>query len=129
MISYLFGFAVISVGMNGAGFNLAATSSTIGTGHDVESSTDLRVVHYRHGGLLTLASPVLLAPLFVSRQDGADRVLRHEHGGSSYLWRTCSGSSGTRRSTSWRCGLWHVGEILPVFTRKPLSRSESPQLE
>ena len=35
--------------------------------------------------------------------------------------RTCSGSSGTPRSTSWCCpGFGIVSEILPVFARKPI---------
>jgi len=48
MISYLFGFAVISVGMIAAGLQFGpARSSLPRAGHDLEPGTDLRLVHHR----------------------------------------------------------------------------------
>ena len=80
MISYLFGFAVISIGMMAAGFNLAATIIN----YRAPGMTWSRVPVFvwsiiATAALLTLASPVLLGgrTLRDPRQDGADRVLRH----------------------------------------------------
>jgi len=105
MISYLFGFAVISVGMIAAGFNLAATIINYRAPGMTWSRVPIFVWSIiATAALLTLASPVLLAAGLFGLLDKTAQTAFYvtEHGGSSYLWRTCSGSSGTPRSTSWR---------------------------
>ena len=74
--------------------------------------------------LAVLAAPVLLAALFMVMLDRTDRTRRSSSpapAAARSCGTTCSGSSATPRSTSWRCpGFGIVLEILPVFARKPL---------
>jgi len=104
MISYLFGFAVIGVGMMAAGFNILVT-----------------IVHYRAPGmtwsripifvwsilstaaLLTLATPVLFAAGMYGVLDKTVQTAFYvsEHGAVPICGRTSSGSSAIPRSISW----------------------------
>ncbi len=124
MDSYLVGFAVIGVGMICAGFNLLAT-----------------IINYRAPGmswgrvpifvwsilataaLLTLATPTLVAAgLFgVLDRTAQTAFFVNEHGGSSYLWENLFWFFGHPEVYIMALpGFGIVGEIFPVFTRKPL---------
>jgi len=88
MISYLFGFAVISVGMIAAGFNWPRRSSTTARRHDLEPVPIFVWSIIATAALLTLASPVLLAAGLFGLLDKTAQTAFYvtEHGGSSYLW-------------------------------------------
>ncbi|MGC1420450.1 MAG: cbb3-type cytochrome c oxidase subunit I [Acidimicrobiales bacterium] len=124
MISYLFGFAVIGVGMMAAGFNILVT-----------------IIHYRAPGmtwsripifvwsilstaaLLTLATPVLFAAGMYGVLDKTVQTAFYvsEHGGSSYLWQNLFWFFGHPEVYIMALpGFGIVGELMPVFTRKPL---------
>ena len=124
MISYLFGFAVIGVGMMAAGFNILVT-----------------IIHYRAPGmtwgripifvwsilstaaLLTLATPVLFAAGMYGVLDKTAQTAFFvaEHGGSSYLWQNLFWFFGHPEVYIMALpGFGIVGELMPVFTRKPL---------
>src|SRR5664280_1723157 len=124
MISYLFGFAVISVGMIAAGFNLAATIIN----YRAPGMTWCRVPVFvwsiiATAALLTLASPVLLAAGLFGILDKTAQTAFYvtEHGGSSYLWENLFWFFGHPEVYIMALpGFGIVGEIIPVFTRKPL---------
>ena len=124
MISYLLGFAIIGVGMMAAGFNILVT-----------------IIHYRAPGmtwsripifvwsilataaLLTLATPVLFAAGTFGVLDRTAQTAFYvtEHGGSSYLWQNLFWFFGHPEVYIMALpGLGIVGELMPVFTRKPL---------
>ena len=124
MDAYLVGFMVIGVGMICAGFNLAAT-----------------IINYRAPGmtwsrlpifawsilatcaLLTLATPTLAAACLFGILDrtAATAFFVNGHGGSSYLWENLFWFFGHPEVYIMALpGFGIVGEILPVFTRKPL---------
>ncbi len=124
MDSYLIGFATIGLGMILAGFNLAAT-----------------IIHYRAPGmtwgrvpifvwsilataaLLTLATPTLFAAgLFgILDRTAQTAFFVNEHGGSSFLWQNLFWFFGHPEVYIMALpGFGIVGEILPVFCRKPL---------
>jgi len=124
MDSYLAGFAIIGMGMVLAGFNLAVT-----------------IIHYRAPGmtwdrtpifvwsvlataaLLTLATPVLVMAGFFGLLDRTAQTafFVNEHGGSSFLWEDLFWFFGHPEVYIMALpGFGIVGEILPVFTRKPL---------
>jgi cytochrome c oxidase subunit 1 len=124
MDAYLVGFAVIGIGMITAGFNLFVT-----------------IINYRAPGmtwgripifvwsvlataaLLTLATPVLVvAGLFgVLDRTAQTAFYVNEHGGSSFLWQNLFWFFGHPEVYIMALpGFGIVGEILPVFTRKPL---------
>ncbi len=124
MDSYLCGFAVIGLGMITAGFNIAAT-----------------VIHYRAPGmtwsripiltwsllsttsLLMFATPVLvMAGLFgILDRTALTAFYVNEHGGSSFLWEDLFWFFGHPEVYIMALpGFGIVGEMLPVFTRKPL---------
>jgi cytochrome c oxidase subunit 1 len=124
MDAYLAGFAVIGTGMIAAGFNLAVT-----------------IIHYRAPGmtwsrvpifvwailattsLLTLATPVLIAAGLFGLLDRTAQTafFVNEHGGSSFLWQNLFWFFGHPEVYIMALpGFGIVGEILPVFARKPL---------
>ncbi|MHB8380225.1 MAG: cytochrome c oxidase subunit I [Acidimicrobiales bacterium] len=124
MISYLFGFAVIGVGMMTAGFNLAITV----VNYRAPGMTWSRVPVFVWGilstaALLTLATPVLFsAGLFGILDKTAQTAFYvNEHGGSSFLWQNLFWFFGHPEVYIMALpGFGIVGEIIPVFTRKPL---------
>jgi cytochrome c oxidase subunit 1 len=124
MDSYLCGFAVIGLGMILAGFNLIAT-----------------IVHYRAPGmtwsrlpifvwsmlatsaLLTLATPTLVAAgLFgILDRTALTAFYVSERGGSNFLWENLFWFFGHPEVYIMALpGFGIVGEILPVFCRKPV---------
>ena len=124
MVAYLFGFAVIALGMIAAGFNVAVT-----------------VINYRAPGmtwgrlpvfvwgilsttaLLTLATPVLFGAGLFGLLDKTvlTAFYVNEHGGSSYLWQNLFWFFGHPEVYIMALpGFGIIGEIIPVFTRKPL---------
>jgi cytochrome c oxidase subunit 1 len=124
MVSYLFGFFVIGLGMISAGFNIACT-----------------VINYRAPGmnwsrlpifvwgalattaLLTLATPTLMiAGLFgLLDKTVLTAFYVNEHGGSSYLWENLFWFFGHPEVYIMALpGFGIIAEIFPVFCRKPL---------
>ncbi len=124
MDAYLIGFAVVGLGMITAGFNLAAT-----------------IINFRAPGmtwgrlpifvwsilatcaLLVLATPTLVvAGLFgVLDRTAQTAFFVNEHGGSSFLWENLFWFFGHPEVYIMALpGFGIVGEILPVFARKPL---------
>jgi cytochrome c oxidase subunit 1 len=124
MVSYLFGFAVISVGMMAAGFNLAATIINYRAPGMTWSRVPIFVWSIiATAALLTLASPVLLAAGLFGLLDKTAQTAFYvtEHGGSSYLWENLFWFFGHPEVYIMALpGFGIVGEIIPVFTRKPL---------
>src|SRR5579863_2392743 len=124
MNAYLVGFLVISLGMILAGFNQVAT-----------------IMHYRAPGLtwgrlsifvwsilvtsvlLATATPTLTVACVVGILDRTvpTAFLLNVHGGSSYLWEDLFWFFGHPEVYIMALpGFGIVGELLPVFTRKPL---------
>ncbi|OYV23741.1 MAG: hypothetical protein B7W95_01010, partial [Acidimicrobiales bacterium 20-64-4] len=124
MIGYLLGFAVIGTGMIAAGFNIGVT-----------------IINYRAPGLtwnripvfvwsilataslLTLATPVLFVGGFLGLLDKTVQTAFYvnEHGGSAYLWQNLFWFFGHPEVYIMALpGFGIAGELLPVFTRKPL---------
>ena len=124
MDAYLMGFALIGMGMIAAGFNLSVT-----------------IINYRAPGmtwgrlpifvwsllatsaLLTLATPVLFAAGFFGLLDRTAQTAFFvtEHGGSSFLWQNLFWFFGHPEVYIMALpGFGIVGEMLPVFTGKPL---------
>jgi cytochrome c oxidase subunit I len=124
MDSYLVGFATIGTGMILAGFNLAIT-----------------IIHYRAPGmtwgrvpifvwsiiatsaLLTLATPTLFTACLFGILDRTAQTafFVNEHGGSNFLWQNMFWFFGHPEVYIMALpGFGIVGEILPVFCRKPL---------
>ena len=124
MNAYLVGFLVISLGMALAGFNQVAT-----------------IIHYRAPGmtwgripifvwsilttsvLLATASPFLTVACVVGILDRTvpTAFFLNVHGGSSYLWENLFWFFGHPEVYIMALpGFGIVGEMLPVFTRKPL---------
>jgi cytochrome c oxidase subunit 1 len=124
MDSYLVGFATVGLGMIAAGFNLAVT-----------------IINYRAPGLtwgrlpifvwsllatsalLTLATPVLVtAGLFgILDRTAQTAFFVTEHGGSSFLWENLFWFFGHPEVYIMALpGFGIVGEMIPVFTGKPL---------
>src|SRR5580692_1273644 len=124
MVSYLFGFAVISVGMMTAGFNLLVTIIN----YRAPGMTWSRVPVFvwsiiSTAALLTLASPVLTAAGLFGLLDKTAQTAFYvtEHGGSSYLWENLFWFFGHPEVYIMALpGFGIVGEIIPVFCRKPL---------
>jgi cytochrome c oxidase subunit 1 len=124
MIGYLLGFAVIGTGMIASGFNIGVT-----------------IINYRAPGLtwnripvfvwsilataslLTLATPVLFVGGFLGLLDKTVQTAFYvnEHGGSAYLWQNLFWFFGHPEVYIMALpGFGIAGELLPVFTRKPL---------
>jgi cytochrome c oxidase subunit 1 len=124
MISYLFGFACIAIGMIAAGFNIGVTIIN----YRAPGMTWSRVPVFVWGiistaALLTLASPVLFAAGLFGILDKTVQTAFYvtEHGGSSYLWENLFWFFGHPEVYIMALpGFGIVGEIIPVFTRKPL---------
>ena len=124
MISYLFGFAIIGVGMMTAGFNIAITI----VNYRAPGMTWSRLPVFVWGilstaALLVLATPVLFsAGLFgILDKTVQTAFFVSEHGGSSYLWQNLFWFFGHPEVYIMALpGFGIVGEIIPVFTRKPL---------
>ncbi len=124
MVSYLFGFAVIGLGMMAAGFNIAVTVIN----YRAPGMTWSRVPVFVWGivataALLTLATPVLFAAGLFGLLDKTVLTAFYvtEHGGSSYLWQNLFWFFGHPEVYIMALpGFGIVGEIIPVFCRKPL---------
>ena len=124
MISYLFGFAVIGMGMMAAGFNIAITIIN----NRAPGMTWSRVPIFvwsilATAALLTLATPTLFAAGLFGILDKTAQTAFYvtEHGGSSYLWENLFWFFGHPEVYIMALpGFGIVAEILPVFTRKPL---------
>ncbi|HVB50492.1 MAG TPA: cbb3-type cytochrome c oxidase subunit I [Acidimicrobiales bacterium] len=124
MISYLFGFAIIGIGMMTAGFNLMITVIN----YRAPGMTWSRVPVFVWGiistaALLTLATPVLFSAGLFGILDKTVQTAFYvnEHGGSSFLWENLFWFFGHPEVYIMALpGFGIVGEIIPVFTRKPL---------
>jgi len=124
MVSYLFGFFVIGLGMMLAGFNLAVTI----VNYRAPGMTWSRVPVFvwsilATAALLTLATPVLAAAGLFGLLDKTVQTAFYvtEHGGSSYLWQNLFWFFGHPEVYIMALpGFGIVGEIIPVFCRKPL---------
>ncbi|MDE3007777.1 MAG: cbb3-type cytochrome c oxidase subunit I [Acidobacteriota bacterium] len=124
MISYLFGFAVIGLGMMTAGFNIAVTI----VNYRAPGLTWSRVPMFvwsilATAALLTLATPVLFSAGLFGILDRVDQTAFYvaEHGGSSYLWENLFWFFGHPEVYIMALPAFGiVAEILPVFCRKPL---------
>ncbi len=124
MISYLFGFAVIGLGMMAAGFNIAITIINYRAPGMTWSRVPIFVWSIlATAALLTLATPTLFAAGLFGLLDKTAQTAFYvtEHGGSSYLWENLFWFFGHPEVYIMALpGFGIVGEILPVFTRKPL---------
>jgi cytochrome c oxidase subunit I len=124
MISYLFGFAVIGLGMMAAGFNIAITI----VNYRAPGMTWSRVPMFvwsilATASLLTLATPVLFTAGLFGLLDHLvlTSFYVNLHGGSSYLWQNLFWFFGHPEVYIMALpGFGIVAEIVPVFTRKPL---------
>ncbi|MGA8297437.1 MAG: cbb3-type cytochrome c oxidase subunit I [Acidimicrobiales bacterium] len=124
MDSYLAGFAIIGIGMISAGFNIAVTIIT----HRAPGMTWSRLPIFCWSmitvtSLMTLATPVLvMAGLFgLLDRTAQTAFFVNEHGGSSFLWENLFWFFGHPEVYIMALpGFGIVGELLPVFTRKPL---------
>ena len=124
MDSYLVGFAVIGIGMITAGFNLAATIINFRAPGMTWGRVPIFVWSIlATAALLVLATPTLVvAGLFgVLDRTAQTAFYVNEHGGSSFLWQNLFWFFGHPEVYIMALpGFGIVGEILPVFTRKPL---------
>jgi cytochrome c oxidase subunit 1 len=124
MDSYLVGFIAVGIGMISAGFNLAATIIN----YRAPGMTWSRIPIFAWSilatsALLTLATPTLAAACLFGLLDrtALTAFFVNEHGGSSYLWENLFWFFGHPEVYIMALpGFGIVGEILPVFTRKPL---------
>ena len=124
MISYLFGFAVIGMGMMAAGFNIAVTIINYRAPGMTWSRVPIFVWSIlATASLLTLATPVLFSAGVFGVLDKTVQTAFYvnEHGGSSYLWENLFWFFGHPEVYIMALpGFGIVAEIVPVFTRKPL---------
>jgi cytochrome c oxidase subunit 1 len=124
MDAYLVGFAVIGIGMIAAGFNLAATIINFRAPGMTWGRVPIFVWSIlATAALLVLATPTLVvAGLFgVLDRTAQTAFYVNEHGGSSFLWQNLFWFFGHPEVYIMALpGFGIVGEILPVFTRKPL---------
>ncbi len=124
MIGYLFGFAVIGMGMMAAGFNMAVTIINYRAPGMTWSRVPILVWSLlATSALLTLATPTLFAAGVFGLLDKTAQTAFYvnEHGGSAYLWQNLFWFFGHPEVYIMALpGFGIVGEILPVFTRKPL---------
>src|SRR5664280_1407782 len=124
MVSYLLGFAVIGMGMMAAGFNIAVTIINYRAPGMTWSRVPIFVWSIlATAALLTLATPVLFAGGLFGLLDKTVHTAFYvtEHGGSSYLWQNLFWFFGHPEVYIMALpGFGIVGELLPVFTRKPL---------
>ncbi|NNN08561.1 MAG: hypothetical protein HKL85_05130 [Acidimicrobiaceae bacterium] len=124
MVSYLLGFAVIGLGMILAGFNQAVTIINYRAPGMTWSRVPIFVWSIlATASLLTLATPVLFAGGLFGLLDKTVQTTFYvtEHGGSSYLWQNLFWFFGHPEVYIMALpGFGIAGEILPVFTRRPL---------
>jgi cytochrome c oxidase subunit 1 len=124
MVSYLLGFAVIGLGMMAAGFNIAVTIINYRAPGMTWSRLPIFVWSIlATAALLTFATPVLFAAGLFGLLDKTVQTAFYvtEHGGSSYLWENLFWFFGHPEVYIMALpGFGIVGEIMPVFTRKPL---------
>ncbi|MDE3204378.1 MAG: cbb3-type cytochrome c oxidase subunit I [Acidobacteriota bacterium] len=124
MDSYLVGFALIGIGMIAAGFNLAVTIINYRAPGMTWSRVPIFVWSVlATAALLTLATPTLVvAGLFgILDRTAQTAFFVNEHGGSAFLWQNLFWFFGHPEVYIMALpGFGIVGEILPVFTRKPL---------
>jgi cytochrome c oxidase subunit 1 len=124
MVSYLLGFAVIGIGMILAGFNQAVTIINYRAPGMTWSRVPIFVWSIlATAALLTLATPVLFAGGLFGLLDKTVQTAFYvtEHGGSSYLWQNLFWFFGHPEVYIMALpGFGIAGEILPVFTRRPL---------
>jgi cytochrome c oxidase subunit 1 len=124
MVSYLLGFAVIGLGMILAGFNQAVTIINYRAPGMTWSRVPIFVWSIlATAALLTLATPVLFAGGLFGLLDKTVQTAFYvtEHGGSSYLWQNLFWFFGHPEVYIMALpGFGIAGEILPVFTRRPL---------
>ncbi len=124
MDSYLVGFALIGLGMITAGFNLAVTIINYRAPGMTWSRIPIFVWSVlATAALLTLATPTLvIAGLFgILDRTAQTAFYVNEHGGSAFLWQNLFWFFGHPEVYIMALpGFGIVGEMLPVFTRKPL---------
>jgi cytochrome c oxidase subunit 1 len=124
MDAYLVGFAVIGIGMILAGFNMAVTIINFRAPGMTWGRLPIFVWSMlATAALLTLATPVLVAAgLFgVLDRTAQTAFYVNEHGGNAFLWQNLFWFFGHPEVYIMALpGFGIVGEILPVFTRKPL---------
>ena len=124
MDAYLVGFAVIGLGMVLAGFNIAVTIINFRAPGMTWGRIPIFVWSMlATAALLTLATPVLIAAgLFgVLDRTAQTAFFVNEHGGNSFLWENLFWFFGHPEVYIMALpGFGIVGELLPVFTRKPL---------
>jgi len=124
MVSYLLGFAVIGIGMILAGFNQAVSIINYRAPGMTWSRVPIFVWSIlATAALLTLATPVLLAGGLFGLLDKTVQTAFYvtEHGGSSYLWQNLFWFFGHPEVYIMALpGFGIAGEIMPVFTRRPL---------
>ncbi len=124
MVSYLLGFAVIGLGMIMAGFNQAVTIINYRAPGMTWSRVPIFVWSIlATASLLTLATPVLFAGGLFGLLDKTVQTAFYvtEHGGSSYLWQNLFWFFGHPEVYIMALpGFGIAGELLPVFTRRPL---------
>lgn len=124
MDSYLVGFAVIGTGMILNGFNQIVTISNMRAPGMRWSRLPIFVWSMLATAfLLTLATPVLFAGVYLGILDRTVQTSFYvnTHGGSSYLWENLFWFFGHPEVYIMALpGFGLVGEMLPVFTRKPL---------
>jgi cytochrome c oxidase subunit 1 len=124
MVSYLLGFAVIGIGMILAGFNQAVTIINYRAPGMTWSRVPIFVWSIlATASLLTLATPVLIAGGLFGLLDKTVQTAFYvtEHGGSSYLWQNLFWFFGHPEVYIMALpGFGIAGEIMPVFTRRPL---------
>jgi len=124
MVSYLLGFAVIGLGMMLAGFNQAVSIINYRAPGMTWSRVPIFVWSIlATASLLTLATPVLFAGGLFGLLDKTVQTAFYvtEHGGSSYLWQNLFWFFGHPEVYIMALpGFGIAGEILPVFTRRPL---------
>ncbi|MGC8510191.1 MAG: cytochrome c oxidase subunit I [Acidimicrobiales bacterium] len=124
MVSYLLGFAVVGLGMMAAGFNIAATIINYRAPGMTWSRVPIFVWSIlATAALLTLATPVLFSAGLFGLLDKTVQTAFYvgEHGGSSYLWENLFWFFGHPEVYIMALpGFGIVGEIMPVFCRKPV---------
>jgi cytochrome c oxidase subunit 1 len=124
MVSYLLGFAVIGLGMMAAGFNIAVTIINYRAPGMTWSRVPIFVWSLlATAALLTLATPVLFAGGLFGLLDKTAQTAFYvtEHGGSSFLWENLFWFFGHPEVYIMALpGFGIVGELIPVFCRKPL---------
>ncbi|HET9089824.1 MAG TPA: cbb3-type cytochrome c oxidase subunit I, partial [Acidimicrobiales bacterium] len=118
MISYLFGFAVIGLGMMAAGFNIAVSIINYRAPGMTWSRVPIFVWSIlATASLLTLATPVLFSAGLFGILDKTVQTAFYvdEHGGSSYLWQNLFWFFGHPEVYIMALpGFGIVAEILPV---------------